>query len=534
MRARSRKLVQFVKKVCGELETSSELHLRDPEKLGNVLDILKEKACRSFVPKNLPDNMLILSDNPESDVIEFLNDICAWKNIRETISKRDCHLVVICIPSGSTWTGPVVVCPHIDISQLDISVMELSFRVVCPQSQNCGYDFLNFLSRDAIDRKCFDVIHNHCSFYSPINVELQQLRFQILKLANLFVTSIDTIRTITGSIPCVDLIESWFSFASDFGYRTSQILGDSQSRIQFNRQLIELAMNWVTFTCSDCSPTDKKTFRWALMALDFVMLMTRGNNVLELTDDAFSVLRSKVACCMTLLISQFDFDTGDDENIQDEPYLHGNMLEEEVNNAPMTDAQLLNTSPRRMEKVAALEASLDQKYQHLGNTGKILDDRKPEDQPIIQLLASSSSQVTLRWQQGKTISSGTFGTVYLGINLETGGLMAVKEIRFIEVSSLDDSVNGIQREMSVLELVDHSNLVNYYGIEIHRDKCYIFMEYCEGGSLANLLENGSIEDESIVELYAFQILQGIRYLHEKNIIHRGIFYIILRVNIISS
>jgi len=57
---------------------------------------------------------------------------------------------------------------------------------------------------------------------------------------------------------------------------------------------------------------------------------------------------------------------------------------------------------------------------------------------------------------------------------------------------------------------------------VHRDKVYIFEEYCQGGSLAALLEHGRIEDESIIQLYTMQMLEGLAYLHSKGIVHRDI------------
>ena len=64
--------------------------------------------------------------------------------------------------------------------------------------------------------------------------------------------------------------------------------------------------------------------------------------------------------------------------------------------------------------------------------------------------------------------------------------------------------------------------MQYYGIEPHRDKVYIFMEYCSGGSLAGLLEHGRIEDEMVIQVYALQLLEGLGYLHEANVVHRDI------------
>lgn len=58
--------------------------------------------------------------------------------------------------------------------------------------------------------------------------------------------------------------------------------------------------------------------------------------------------------------------------------------------------------------------------------------------------------------------------------------------------------------------------------QVHRDRVYIFEEYCEGGSLANLLEHGRVEEEDVVTVYAIQMLQGLAYLHGKGIEHRDV------------
>jgi len=73
-----------------------------------------------------------------------------------------------------------------------------------------------------------------------------------------------------------------------------------------------------------------------------------------------------------------------------------------------------------------------------------------------------------------------------------------------------------------MEMLRHPNVVEYYGIEVHRDKVYIFEEFCQGGSLAALLELGRIEDEHIIQVYTMQMLEGLAYLHSRGIVHRDI------------
>jgi mitogen-activated protein kinase kinase kinase len=112
--------------------------------------------------------------------------------------------------------------------------------------------------------------------------------------------------------------------------------------------------------------------------------------------------------------------------------------------------------------------------------------------------------------------------VYVAINLDSGQLMAVKEIRLQDPKMIPTVVAQIRDEMGVLQVLDHPNVVQYFGIEPHRDKVYIFMEYCSGGSLAGLLEHGRIEDETVIQVYSLQMLEGLGYLHEASVIHRDI------------
>lgn len=153
--------------------------------------------------------------------------------------------------------------------------------------------------------------------------------------------------------------------------------------------------------------------------------------------------------------------------------------------------------------------------------GRVLDDDKPEDRSLV-FLANSSSNIAIRWQQGKFIGAGAFGSVFLALNMDSGSVMAVKEIKCQEVSGMHNLYSQIKDELSVMELLRHPNIVEYYGIEVHRDKVYIFEEYCQGGSLAALLEHGRIEDEGIIQVYTMQMLEGLVYLHSQNVVHRDI------------
>ena len=158
-------------------------------------------------------------------------------------------------------------------------------------------------------------------------------------------------------------------------------------------------------------------------------------------------------------------------------------------------------------EINEIEKQREELAYSMGLAGRTLAKGRVED-PSLLNLASSSSNISIKWQQGKFIGQGTYGTVYLAVNLDSGDLMAVKELRFQDAASAPTLINQIREEMQVMAMLHHPNIVEYIGIEVHRDKVYIFEEYCQMGSLASLLEHGRIEDEAVLQLYTYQLVSA--------------------------
>jgi len=253
--------------------------------------------------------------------------------------------------------------------------------------------------------------------------------------------------------------------------------------------------------------------------------MTRGQNILSISDDEYATLRAKVAGCMSLLISHFDImgarstvaaqaEKQKLETMVGKMKLDYHKLKDDEESSKVVRAQRLD----ELEKIDQGRKDREAERQQMG---RVLEDSNDADRALTHLSASAGN-VHLRWQQGMFVGGGTFGSVYAAINLDSGHLMAVKEIRLQDPKLIPTIVSQIRDEMGVLQVLDHPNIVQYYGIEPHRDKVYIFMEYCSGGSLAGLLEHGRIEDEMVIQVYALQLLEGLGYLHEANVVHRDI------------
>jgi mitogen-activated protein kinase kinase kinase len=383
--------------------------------------------------------------------------------------------------------------------------------------------------------------------FPGVNRELRKIARATRLLAESIVDSVSQVRnTIRTANGFQELLENWYLFASEHGQHAQKYMDDS-SLLKFHGLLIQLAISWVSFICDDCDPTDRKTFKWAVNALEYALYAVRRSNILHLPSDQFEPLRQGVASCMTLLISHFDV-LGARSTIEAtrEKEKQVGLLRRQVSMARLgdkdsstppvssdSDDTLVDIDPyaysdsstimfwdKAAHSIRQLETQsiCETKTRALG---RVLDDEKPEDRSLVSL-ASSVLNISIRWQQGRFIGSGAFGSVYLAVNLDSGSLMAVKEIKFQEVSGLPNLYSQIRDELGVMQMLHHPNVVEYYGIEVHRDKVYIFEEYCQGGSLAALLEHGRIEDEGIIQVYTMQMLEGLAFLHANGIAHRDI------------
>ncbi|KAJ0077897.1 hypothetical protein Patl1_36901 [Pistacia atlantica] len=125
------------------------------------------------------------------------------------------------------------------------------------------------------------------------------------------------------------------------------------------------------------------------------------------------------------------------------------------------------------------------------------------------------------WQKGELLGSGSFGTVYEGFT-DDGFFFAVKEVSLLDQGNQGkQSILQLQQEISLLSWFEHENIVQYFGTDKDDKMLYIFLELVTKGSLANLYQKYNLRD-SQVSAYTRQILSGLKYLHEQNVVHRDI------------
>ena len=121
----------------------------------------------------------------------------------------------------------------------------------------------------------------------------------------------------------------------------------------------------------------------------------------------------------------------------------------------------------------------------------------------------------------KTIGTGTFSTVKLGVHRITQKKVAVKILDKNKIESKDD-LERIIREMQILTEMDHQNVIKIFKIYEEEDNFSIIMEYCEGGELFNYIVKKQRLSEDETCFFFYQIINGIEYIHSKGIAHRDL------------
>lgn len=175
----------------------------------------------------------------------------------------------------------------------------------------------------------------------------------------------------------------------------------------------------------------------------------------------------------------------------------------------------------------------DQSYdQRIASPQQAMAPTIGPQKPIQNNPKVSSDNRILNWTKGELIGQGAFGSVYLGMNNDNGQLMAVKQVGLGKASvvgqggqvngKIAEHIRSLEAEVMLLKDLNHPNIVCYLGTERTRDALNIFLEYVPGGSIASLVTKFGSFKESVIRVYAKQILMGLDYLHSNGIIHRDI------------
>ena len=147
-----------------------------------------------------------------------------------------------------------------------------------------------------------------------------------------------------------------------------------------------------------------------------------------------------------------------------------------------------------------------------------------------ELILSSEDLVTYRsgnpskkYKVLDLLESGSFGKMYKAVNMLTKNLVAIKKTKkYLNKTEEygEPTYINVKNQIEIQKKLSHPNIVKIYEVYDIREFYFIIDEYCKYGNLYDYFRFHFSEKQICILIY--QILSGILYLHENEIIHRDI------------
>ncbi|GCB64220.1 hypothetical protein scyTo_0011722 [Scyliorhinus torazame] len=130
----------------------------------------------------------------------------------------------------------------------------------------------------------------------------------------------------------------------------------------------------------------------------------------------------------------------------------------------------------------------------------------------------------VEWFKGQQIGLGAFSSCYQAQDVGTGTLMAVKQVTYVRNTSTEQEevVHTLREEIRMMARLNHPNIIRMLGATCEKSNYNLFVEWMAGGSVSHLLNKYGAFKEQVIINYNEQLLRGLAYLHENQIIHRDI------------
>lgn len=135
-------------------------------------------------------------------------------------------------------------------------------------------------------------------------------------------------------------------------------------------------------------------------------------------------------------------------------------------------------------------------------------------------MENKPSVLTQRYEIGRLLGQGTFAKVYFARRISTNQSVAIKVIDKEKVLRVG-MMNQIKREISVMRIARHPNIVQLYEVMATKTRIYFIMEYCKGGELFNKVAKGRLK-EDVARKYFVQLINAVDFCHSRGVYHRDI------------
>ncbi|XP_037939686.1 serine/threonine-protein kinase polo-like [Teleopsis dalmanni] len=144
-------------------------------------------------------------------------------------------------------------------------------------------------------------------------------------------------------------------------------------------------------------------------------------------------------------------------------------------------------------------------------------DEKNNDIP--ERLYDSSSRTT--YTRKRFFGKGGFAKCYEIIDVESNDVYAGKIVSK-KLMMKHNQKEKMTQEITIHRSLNHNNIVKFHGYFEDSYNIYIVLELCKKRSMMELHKRRKTITEYECRYYIYQIIQGVKYLHENRIIHRDL------------
>ena len=121
------------------------------------------------------------------------------------------------------------------------------------------------------------------------------------------------------------------------------------------------------------------------------------------------------------------------------------------------------------------------------------------------------------------IGSGSFSNVYLAHDTVLERMVVLKQLRH-DLTGDDNEWAAFINEAQITASFFHPGLITVHGLRVndHAPYAVLVLEYMDGGTLRDMIDDNGGLDLDLVWNLAFQVGNALNYLHRRGIVHRDI------------
>jgi 5'-AMP-activated protein kinase, catalytic alpha subunit len=129
-----------------------------------------------------------------------------------------------------------------------------------------------------------------------------------------------------------------------------------------------------------------------------------------------------------------------------------------------------------------------------------------------------------KYELGRVLGQGTFAKVYYARDVSPGGgggSVAIKVIDKVRLRRTEGMVEQLRREISIMRMVRHPNVVGIREVLASRSRVFVVMEYARGGELFAKVARGRLKEDH-ARRYFQQLVAAVGFCHSRGVAHRDL------------